>query len=198
LTKYFKPFLAVAIVVVAASRILTSGAIARPPGEIAPAIPRQVLIENAEQIRHGEFLLLPKASYDIEARVLSVERYRTDGGSDLAPIDFAVGWAQMSDTAILEHFKVTQGGRFYTIYPDEEALDIPIALRASANMHLIPANAQVRAVLFSTRPGHVVTLKGYLVSASRSDGFTWNSSLTRDDTGNGACELMYVESVLRR
>jgi len=196
--KYVKPLLAIAIVAFAGSRILTSGAISRPPGEIAPAIPRQELIDSADQISHGDFLLQPKARYDIEARVLSIERYRTDDGSDLAPIDFAVGWAQMSDTAILEHFRVTQGGRFYTIYPDEEALDIPIALRASANMHLIPANGQVRDMLFSTRPGNIVTLRGYLVSASRNDGFTWNSSLTRDDSGNGACELMYVESVLRR
>jgi hypothetical protein len=65
-------------------------------------------------------------------------------------------------------------------------------------MHLIPASSTVRDTLLSTRPGNVVTLSGYLVGASRSDGFTWNSSLTRDDSGNGACELMYVQSVQRR
>jgi hypothetical protein len=37
-----------------------------------------------------------------------------------------------------------------------------------------------------------------LVTASKADGFTWNTSLTRNDSGNGACELMYVESVTRR
>jgi hypothetical protein len=195
---YFKPILAILIAAFAASRMLMGGAIDRPPGELAPEIPKQVLIDRAEQIGHGEFLLQPRASYDIEARVLSVERYRTDGGSALSPVDFAVGWGPMSDTTTLQHFRVTQGARFYTIYPDEQAIDIPTALRSSANMHLIPANGQVRAILLSTRPGNVVTLSGYLVTASRSDGFTWATSLTRDDTGNGACELMYVKSVQLR
>jgi hypothetical protein len=43
------------------------------------------------------------------------------------------------------------------------------------------------------RVGQIVTLDGYLVNATGPEGRTWNSSLTRDDTGNGACELIYVE-----
>ena len=26
-------------------------------------------------------------------------------------------------------------------------------------------------------------------------GFVWNTSLTRNDSGNGACEIVYVESL---
>jgi hypothetical protein len=178
--------------------MLSGGAIKREAGELAPAEPQQELLENAAQITHGAYFLQPRALYNIEARVLSVERYRTDSGSDLAPIDFAVGWGPMSDTATLQHFRITQGGRFYTIYPDEQAIDIPTALRSSANMHLIPADSTVREMLLSTRPGNVVTLSGYLVKAGRADGFTWNTSLTRNDSGNGACELMYVQSIERR
>jgi hypothetical protein len=196
--KYLKPIAALAIAAFAVGRMLASGAIERPPGELAPEAPDQTLIDRAEQIAHGDFLLQPRASYEIEARVLSVERYRTDGGADLSPVDFAVGWGPMSDTATLDHFRVTQGGRFYTIYPDEQAIDIPTALRSSANMHLIPADSAVRDMLLSTRPGNIVNLTGYLVTASRSDGFIWGTSLSRDDSGGGACELMYVKSVQRR
>jgi hypothetical protein len=195
---YLKPLAALAIALFALIQLFSGGPIKRPPGELAPHAPTQTLLDNAPSITNGDFQLQPRARYDIEARVLSVERYLVDGGASLSPIDFAVGWGPMSDTATLDHFKVTQGARFFTIYPDEHALDIPTALRSSANMHLIPANHAVRETLLSTRPGNVVTLSGYLVSASRSDGFTWNSSLTREDSGNGACELMYVESVKRR
>lgn len=62
-------------------------------------------------------------------------------------------------------------------------------------MHLIPADAGVRAMLDRVRPGEVVRIEGFLVDASRPDGWHWNSSLTREDTGNGACELVYVESL---
>jgi hypothetical protein len=195
---YWKPLVAIACVSFAVSRMLSGGAIKREPGELAPEVPQQELLENAAQIKHSDYFLQPRAHYNIEARVLSVERYRTDNGSDLAPIDFAVGWGPMSDTATLQHFRITQGGRFYTIFPDEQAIDIPTALRSSANMHLIPADSTVREMLLSTRPGHVVTLHGYLVQAGRRDGFTWNTSLTRNDSGGGACELMYVQSMERR
>ena len=38
-------------------------------------------------------------------------------------------------------------------------------------------------------------MRGYLVNVGGPDGFSWNTSLRRDDTGNGACEVFYVESV---
>lgn len=34
-----------------------------------------------------------------------------------------------------------------------------------------------------------------LVDARRGNGFVWRTSLTRDDTGAGACELVYVEQL---
>jgi hypothetical protein len=43
------------------------------------------------------------------------------------------------------------------------------------------------------RTGSVVRLEGYLVEARADDGWRWRSSLTREDTGNGACELVWVE-----
>jgi len=45
------------------------------------------------------------------------------------------------------------------------------------------------------RQGELVHLDGFLVDASRPDGWRWRSSLRRDDTGDGACELVYVEDL---
>ena len=63
-----------------------------------------------------------------------------------------------------------------------------------ANNHVIAANADVRSVIRWLRVGQIVTMKGYLVNAVKAGGENWNSSLRREDTGNGACELFYVES----
>jgi hypothetical protein len=52
--------------------------------------------------------------------------------------------------------------------------------------------------LAGVKPGNIVRLRGQLVSVLGPDNFTWSSSLTRTDTGNGACELFYVESIERR
>jgi hypothetical protein len=65
----------------------------------------------------------------------------------------------------------------------------------SANMHMIPADTIVEDTLKGVRVGQVVRISGYLVEVAGADGWRWRSSLTRDDTGNGACELVWVESV---
>ena len=189
-----KPLLALVICCLGVAGLRAGGPIERPAGVLAADEPLQTPT-RAGPIKFGEFDLLAQADYDITARVLSVETYKWDGGSALSPIDFAVGWGAMSDSAVLEHFRVTQGGRFFTIYPDERAIDIELALLSAANMHLIPATEAVHRQLFRARAGNVVRLQGKLVNASRVDGYQWNSSLTRADSGAGACELFYVESV---
>lgn len=192
--KHWKPLVALGVCCFGAAGMLSGRPIDRPPGVLAPDEPLQSPTAAAA-FDFGDFTLAPQAGYDITARVLSVETYRVDGGAQLSPIDFAVGWGPMSDSTELDHFRVTQGARFFTIYPDEAAIDLGTALRSAANMHLIPGSARVREQLESTRAGNVVRLQGLLVNASRPDGYTWNSSLSRNDTGAGACELFYVEAV---
>jgi hypothetical protein len=194
---HWKFLLALVAVGIGVAGMMNSGAIGRPPGVLAPDEPWQQLTQRSA-FDFGAYQLTPLADYDIEARVLSVEKYSTDGGARLSPIDFAVGWGPMSDSAVLEHFRIRQGGRFFTIYPDEQAIDLKTALVSAANMHLIPATSDLRDALKRVRPGHVVRLRGKLVSALGPNNFTWNSSLTRNDTGAGACELFYVESLERR
>ena len=68
-------------------------------------------------------------------------------------------------------------------------------ISSSSNMHIIPANERVRSMLKEVRKHDVVRLKGYLVHCVGKDGWKWTSSLSRNDSGNGACELIYTESV---
>lgn len=104
----------------------------------------------------------------------------------------------MSDSAVLSHFRVDQGARFFTIYPDERAIDLKTAMRNASNMHLIPADGTLEGRLKRVKPGNIVRLRGQLVSVLGPNNFTWQSSLTRTDTGNGACELFYVEALEKR
>lgn len=193
----WKPLLAILACCVGVVGMLSGRPIDRPAGVLVDREPIQ-RPTDAAPFMFGEFHITPRAEYDIEARVLSVEPYRMDGGAKLSPLDFAVGWGPMSDSAVLEHFRVSQGARFFTIYPDESAIDIRTALLGSANMHLIPSTARVRDQLEDVRPGNVVRLRGYLVNVEGPNGYQWNTSLSREDTGAGACELLYVESVEMR
>jgi hypothetical protein len=168
------------------------------PGVLVPESPEQGPPDDDRSWSYRGYEIQPRASFSLSARVLSATRYRWDAGADLAPVDLALGWGTMSDSARLDHFKVTQGARFFTLYPQDGDADVDDAMLHSGNMHMIPATETVRRVLQSARPGNLVTLHGQLVDVSRPDGFTWRSSLRRDDSGAGACELVWVEDMALR
>jgi hypothetical protein len=127
--------------------------------------------------------------------VLGAERYRFDRGAELAPVDLALGWGPMSDTAVLEQIEISQSNRFYFWRVAQFPIPRHDIEANSANMHMIPADTIVEDTLKGVRVGQVVRISGYLVEVAGADGWRWRSSLTRDDTGNGACELVWVESV---
>ena len=170
--------------------------IVHPPGVLASAAPVQSdLGPTPPQLAKPGYQIVPLQSFSLVARVLGKERYRFDEGADISPLDLALGWGPMSDEAILDAFDISQGGRFYFWHVKQ----FPIPRREiethSANMHMIPATEEIEHRLSSIRPGHVLSLAGYLVEVRGRNGWRWRSSLTREDTGAGACELVWVEKL---
>jgi hypothetical protein len=173
--------------------------LAHAPGVLVETEPQQTDPANRATVSHGDYELTPLADYDIEALVLSREDYSMDAGSALAPTDLAVGWQRMSDSAVIARLDIAQSARFFTYrWADEPPIPPAEIVRSASNMHLIPADDGVARALARVRVGNVVRLTGELVEAHRSDGWTWRSSLRRDDSGAGACELMLVEAIERR
>ena len=169
--------------------------IGREAGVLAPNVPQQSRLAGVKPILFEDYTLIPIAGFDIEARVLGVKRYRHDREAELAPYDLALGWGRMSDSRILDEFKIRQFGRFY--YWSTRSCPIPREeiIASSANMHIIPADDAVLHKLQRLRNGHVVKLRGSLVSVRGDDGFIWLSSTTREDSGDGACEVVWVDEI---
>ena len=170
--------------------------IEQPPGVRTVADPLQRPIHGPAPVFHKDrYQIRALAEFALEARVLARENYHFDAGADLAPTDLALGWGPMSDNAVLAHSSIQQRHRFY--YWSAAAFPIPHREieTHSANMHLIPATRVIADQLTTVRTGQIVRLRGYLVEAHRDDGWQWRSSLTREDTGDGACELIWVEAM---
>jgi hypothetical protein len=170
-------------------------AVSQSPGLLAPAEPEQVNLDHGAVLSQGDTTLTTRAHFDITARVLSRKDYSWGDDASLIPEDLALGWGRMSDSAVLANIEITQSGRFYHWH----VTDFPIPRReietSSANMHMIPADAGVKHQLEQVHVGQIVHIEGFLVDASRPDGWHWNTSMTREDTGAGACELVFVESL---
>jgi hypothetical protein len=174
--------------------------IAHSAGVLVATEPRQAPVSSdAHEIEHGDFRLKPLAHFWLDARVLARTDYSFDTEAELAPTDLVLGWARMSDSAVLDQIAISQSGRWYHWY----SVDPPIPFReietSSANMHLIPATNAIAQRLAQVRVGQLISVSGLLVEAQRPyDGWTWTSSLTREDTGAGSCELVWVETLLVR
>lgn len=185
--------LLIAIVLGAWRYFLGEDSVELGAGVSAADAPRQTRLAGAESFDLNGYRITPLAGFSIRAKVLAREDYRFGREADLAPLDLALGWGRMSDEAVLAQITISQSGRWYRWH----TRSFPIPRREiethSANMHLIPADERVADTLQDIRSGQVVKLEGLLVRAVGDDGWRWQSSLTRNDTGSRSCELVYVE-----
>lgn len=136
----------------------------------------------------------PLAGFSLQARVLGREDYQLGRTARFSPTDLALGWGPMSEPGLAERLNVSQGGRWYRYrWGGEGPPMAPDAIaRNSANMHMVPVDAGVARRLAQVRAGDVVRVHGWLVAIDAPDGWHWRSSLSRDDSGDGACELVLV------
>jgi hypothetical protein len=169
-----------------------------PEGVLAAEAPLQRDLDEPQSFAARGVTFEERAHYDLTVRLLRKERYRIDGAASIAPWDLAVGWGPMSDSRVLDQLEITQSGRFfYWRLRDSAHFSLsPHDLVASAGqIHAIPANSEVESQLAAVRRGQILSLHGYLVDVRGSRGLRWNTSLTREDTGDGACEIMWIEAI---
>lgn len=172
--------------------------IKQPPGILAKDPPKQSPLIQSEVWERDEYFINAITQFELKAKVLGKERYRYDRESDLAPYDLALGWGRMSDQAIIDKFDISQRTRWFFWETDTYPIPRKEIEISAANMHIIPATEEIRDELDDLLVGEIIYLKGYLVSAiSPKDGWSWKSSLSRSDTGGGACEVVWVEKLLR-
>lgn len=147
-----------------------------------------------------------KYAYDIEALVAHTKDYFSwDVGDQLSPRDLTLIWGRVAQHNTDVDFHWSQMTRRTMLWldgsVDQEALfggEAGVQMCLSNN-HIIPADDDVRWKLKIIRTGDHIRLRGYLVYVDglRSDGatFSWYSSTTRTDTGDGACEVIYATDI---
>jgi len=187
------PIAVAAIAIFACYKLYSHREITHAPGVLAASDPEQSDIDSAAVIERGEFRLRPRAEFSATVRILSREDYSVGALAKLVPTDFAVGWGPMSDSAVLADIEISQGNRFYYWRTENWPIDRADIETHSANWHVIPKNSQVGGVLGQLRAGSVVELHGQLVDVEGGEA-GMRTSLTRGDTGAGACEILLAES----
>ena len=170
-----------------------------PPGVLVPYEPDQDNIPTPRQWQFKNSQVTGLANFRVRARVLLTEHYWWGREADVAPVDLTLGWRIMSNQEILDGLRIYHMRRAYAWMPRDGRLPASEAdiIAHSANMHMVPSTPELADRLRAIHAGDLVDIRGYLIEIKFPDGGTWRSSLTRTDTGNGACELVWVDDVTK-
>ena len=167
----------------------------------------QKAVTGGEKKKVGEYdvRITYKYSYELCGLAVSTHNYPGTGiGNRLAPKDVAMAWGDVARNNDKIDFHWSQSGRWYHWSASSNEEIAPVGgitgvNTHSANNHLIAADDDVAGSIKHIKEGDYVVITGYLVDIYAEDDsgrtFTWNSSTSRNDTGDGACEVIYVTEV---
>ena len=100
----------------------------------------------------------------------------------------------MSDEQYLKKIDITQKGRFYYWNTERYPIKREEIISQSANTHIIYGNSAVKNIIEDIDAGEFIYMQGYLVDVAKiGERGKWRTSLTRNDSGAGACEVFFVE-----
>lgn len=169
-------------------------------------VPTQINFKNPinEDIYVGKQLvnIQKLAKYEIKGVVMSLQRYSTD---PVSKTDIVLGWGPFTL------------GKNYDKYIDMDILNDRFSYgtfdlnwansvggyeyvrNSYSNNHLIPSNDKIKRLIEKISLHDYLQISGYLVYATwqtPSGTYFWGpSSMTRNDTGNGACEIILIDNI---
>lgn len=187
-------YLLIILMLIGIHYMLKDTVIKEPNGILINEAPIQEKIDPFILKKDSHYTITAVATYDIKARVLKKENYSWDKLSDFSPIDLALGWNEMSSNELLNTLEISQSNRFYFWSTHNNGYNRREIEINSSNNHLIPSNKLIQKEIMHLHEGELIEIKGYLVNVKKDNWF-WNTSLTREDTGAGACEILYVNQV---
>lgn len=167
----------------------------REPQQSALAKPELVPVERDGQ----QFVIEKLQHYEITGQVLSVASYDIAWTNEFFDVDVGLIWGPRR-AELQQKYHFNQNGRWLFWRSETQVTDVERAYITShiSNNHLIPAEGRrnvAKAISWLSR-GDRVRIVGALVAIKRADGSVMSSSSqSRDDTGNGACEIVWVDEI---
>ena len=169
--------------------------------------PQQEKIEIPEiQTKYRDFTYQIDPLYSYEIYGLVVSEYTSHNWMDVThkkdpanTRDLCLVWGDNIKTDAYRKVKYSHG-EFTCYYSYNKAIEPPFNGQLLSNNHLIPENEEVEKKIASIKVGDQVKIQGYLVNykitdENKNQSAYRNTSITREDTRNGACEIIYVKDI---
>lgn len=148
------------------------------------------------------YTIQPLYSYELYGMVVSYhycgtwwDTYHHDLWKDFINIkDLCVVWGDNIDTEVYKEMDFSSNSWTCNYRWPNAHVGSKFCKTCLSNNHILSEDKQINRKLMDTEIGDQIYMSGYLAEYSHSDGaFTRGTSTTRTDTGNGACETIYIE-----
>ena len=146
-----------------------------------------------------EYLIDPEYEYDLYGMIVSYRHHDGDSrmhqqaNDHLNMLDVCVIWGDNTTNRHLQKIDFWNGIFTCNVQTrDQEAWDA-FDMYQLSNNHLISDDELIRDQVRDIQVGDQIRVRGYLASYSSDKGGRRGTSTTRLDTGDGACETLFVE-----
>lgn len=152
------------------------------------------------QLQGHTYSITPVFDYRLKGRVVSLSDAmgftnitHKANGDFLNTHDFCLAWGDNVEKVDLREFSITHGD-WTCYYSTRNGTEYrKFKPEAVSNNHVLPDTPEIAAQFRDVRIGDEVEISGQLVNYSIDGRGSRNSSTIRTDTGNGACEVIYVK-----
>jgi hypothetical protein len=159
--------------------------------------------EFAATYNDEHFIVMPKYDYELNGLVVSYRLHDADGGMMLHALnkdhlnvaDYCVVWGESANPALLNQFDFSNGQ--FTCQYSTQSQDAWQAFNNQqlSNNHLLALDDEVRETIGDITIGDQITIKGWLAHYKNPMGYERGTSTVRTDSGNGACETIFVNEI---
>ena len=153
------------------------------------------------QANGQQYLIAPLYDYELEGVIVSLhdaddflDSTHHKRWQDFINLrDLCVIWGNNVESGVYREMEFSNGTwTCWFSWPNSEVASRFDGSQLSNN-HLLIDDDEIKEALMQVEPGDHIRLKGMLVEYSNpGNGFHRGTSVTRTDTGNGACETIYV------
>lgn len=152
-------------------------------------------------VNHQTYLIKPRYAYELNGVVVSYSNAGSFGNiwhhkrwKDFINLrDLCVIWGDNVFTGVYQQMKFKNDSWTCWASWQDSATGTLFKNAALSNNHLLSDQALIKKALLSAEPGDHIRLKGFLSEyENKGNGFKRGTSVSRFDTGNGACETIYL------
>jgi len=145
-----------------------------------------------------EYLVEPEFEYDITGMIVSYRHHDNNSrmhrlaNDHLNMLDVCVVWGD-NTTSDLRKIDFWNGIFTCNVFTRDQQAWGSFDMNQLSNNHLISDDDNIRDRVRGINVGDQIRVRGYLASYSSARGGKRGTSTTRTDTGDGACETVYVK-----